>query len=92
MTGETPLLHRIQGYFWEMLRQNVEMGVLPQLYAATAPNVKGGEYYGPGGFLQRAGYPQKVRSSRRSYDEHLAQQLWAVSEELSGVEYKALAH
>ena len=89
LTGETPLLHRIQGYFWEMLRQNIEMGVLPQLYAATAPNLKGGEYYGPGGFLQRTGYPKKLRSSRRSYDETLARQLWAVSENLTGVEYKA---
>ncbi|MBN1995342.1 MAG: SDR family oxidoreductase [Anaerolineae bacterium] len=88
MTRETPLLHRIQGYFWEALKQGVEMGALPQLYAATAPNVKGGEFYAPGGFLQRAGYPKKVRSSRRSYDETLAGQLWAVSEELTGVEYK----
>ena len=91
MTRETPLLHRIQGYFWEFLRQSVEMGALPQLYAATAPNVQGGEFYAPGGFLQRAGYPKKVRSSRRSYDETLARQLWAVSEELTGVEYKVLA-
>jgi NAD(P)-dependent dehydrogenase (short-subunit alcohol dehydrogenase family) len=91
MTRETPLLHRIQGYFWESLRQSVEMGALPQLYAATAPNVKGGEFYAPGGFLQRAGYPKKLRSSRKSYDEVVAKQLWAVSEELTGVEYKVLA-
>ena len=91
MTRETPFLHRIQGYFWETLRQSVEMGALPQLYAATAPNVRGGEFYAPGGFLQRAGYPKKTRSSHRSYDETLAKQLWAVSEELTGVEYKALA-
>jgi NAD(P)-dependent dehydrogenase (short-subunit alcohol dehydrogenase family) len=91
MTRETPLLHRIQGHFWEMLSQSVEMGALPQLYAATASNVKGGAFYAPGGFLQRAGYPKKVRSSRRSYDETLAKQLWAVSEKLTGVEYKVLA-
>ena len=91
MTRETPLLHRIQGYFWEFLRQSVEMGALPQLYAATAPNVRGGEIYAPGGYLQRAGYPKKVRSSRRSYDATLSKQLWAVSEKLTGVEYKALA-
>lgn len=91
MTGETPLLHRIQGYFWESIRQSAEMGALPQLYAATAPGVHGGEYYGPGGFMQRTGYPKRVRSSSRSYDEALARQLWAVSEELTGVEYEALA-
>jgi NAD(P)-dependent dehydrogenase (short-subunit alcohol dehydrogenase family) len=91
MTRETPFLHRIQSYFWEIISQSVEMGVLPQLYAATAPNVQGGEFYAPGGFLQRAGYPKKVRSSRRSYDESLARQLWAVSKELTGVDYKVLA-
>ena len=91
MTGETPFLHRMQGYFWEILRQSVEMGALPQLYAATAPDMHGGEFYAPDGFMQRAGYPKKVRSSRRSYDEALARQLWEVSEELTGVAYGALA-
>jgi NAD(P)-dependent dehydrogenase (short-subunit alcohol dehydrogenase family) len=90
MTRETPLFHRIQGYFWEFLSQSVEKGALPQLYAATVPSVKGGEFYAPGGFLQRAGYPKKVRSSRRSYDEALAQQLWTVSEQLTGIAYKVL--
>ncbi len=66
------------------------MGALPQLYAATAPDVQGGEFYAPGGFLHRAGYPKKVLSSRRSYDETLAQQLWALSEDLTGVTYEAL--
>jgi NAD(P)-dependent dehydrogenase (short-subunit alcohol dehydrogenase family) len=90
MTGDTPLFHRIQGYFWESLRQSVEMGALPQLYAATAPDVKGGEFYAPGGFLERAGYPKKARSGRRSYDEAVARRLWAVSEELTGVRYESL--
>ncbi len=90
LTRETPLFHRIQGYIWEFLRQSTEMGTLPQLYAATAPNVKGGEFYAPGGFLQLRGYPKKLRSSRKSYDEILAKQLWAISEELTGVEYKVL--
>jgi hypothetical protein len=40
--------------------QSAEMGALPQLYAATAANVRGGEFYGPGGFLQRAGYPKNL--------------------------------
>ncbi len=91
MTRETPLLHRVQGYFWEMISQSLEKGVLPQLYAATGPNVEGGEFYAPDGFLQRAGYPKKTRSSGKSYDETLAQKLWAVSEELTGVVYKVLA-
>jgi NAD(P)-dependent dehydrogenase (short-subunit alcohol dehydrogenase family) len=88
MTQETPFFHRVLNRFFEGLSQSAEMGVLPQLYAATAPDVRGGEYYGPGGFLQRAGYPKRLRSSRRSYDETLAKQLWKVSEELTGIKYK----
>jgi NAD(P)-dependent dehydrogenase (short-subunit alcohol dehydrogenase family) len=91
MTRETPLFHRILSYFFESLSQSAEMGALSQLYAATAPDARGGEYYGPDGFLQRTGYPKQLRSSRRSYDETLARQLWTVSEELTGVEYEALA-
>ena len=72
---ETPLLYRIRGYFWGILRQSVEMGALPQLYAATATNMRDGAFYAPGGFLQRTGYPKQVRSSRRSYAETLAKQL-----------------
>jgi NAD(P)-dependent dehydrogenase (short-subunit alcohol dehydrogenase family) len=90
LSRETPLFHRIQAYIWESLRQSVEMGALPQLYAATAPDAKGGEFYAPGGLLQLASYPRKLRSSRRSYDKGVAKQLWAVSEELTGVEYSTL--
>jgi hypothetical protein len=63
------------------------MGALPTLYAATAPNVQGGDYYGPDGFLELRGHPTKVQSSGRSYDEVVAAKLWTVSEELTGVRY-----
>ena len=67
-----------------------EMGALPTLRAATAADVHGGDYYGPGGFQGMRGYPQKERSSDRSYDQDLAAQLWTVSEELTGVQYSRL--
>jgi hypothetical protein len=63
------------------------MGALPTLYAATAPDVRGGDYYGPGGWQGVRGYPTKVRSSDRSYDTAVAARLWTVSEELTGVRY-----
>jgi protochlorophyllide reductase len=84
---QTPFLYRIQGYFWELLTQSVEMGALPQLYAATALEVKGGEFYTPTGFYNLWGYPKKSRSSHRSYDERFAAQLWNLSEDLTGVKY-----
>ncbi|MEW5870109.1 MAG: oxidoreductase [Chloroflexota bacterium] len=70
-----------------LLAQKPEMGALPALYAASAPEVQGGDYYGPDGWLELGGYPRKVRSSQRSHDTALAGRLWAVSEDLSGVRY-----
>ena len=62
-------------------------GCLPVLYAATAPGVKGGEYYGPNGILELRGYPKKVQSSILSHDVGLAQKLWEKSENLTNVSY-----
>ena len=70
-----------------VLAQPAEMGALPTLYAATASAAEGGAYYGPGGFMNMRGTPERQASSDRSYDEETARRLWAVSEELTGVTY-----
>ena len=57
-------------------------GALPTLYAATAPDVQPGGYYGPDGLAQIRGYPVQVRASKASRDTSVAVRLWAVSEEL----------
>ena len=67
--------------------QNGEMGALPTLYAATAPDVHGADYIGPGGFMEMRGYPKKVQSNEASHDLTVAKRLWEVSEELTGVQY-----
>jgi len=68
--------------------QPAEDGALPLLYAATAPNVGGGEYYGPGGLLNMRGAPEKQTSSDASYDKATATRLWERSEDLTGVRYE----
>jgi NAD(P)-dependent dehydrogenase (short-subunit alcohol dehydrogenase family) len=70
-----------------MLAQRPEMGALPTLYAATAPDVVAGGFYGPGGFLELRGAPKRVYSNRRSRDQAAAARLWAESEALTGVRY-----
>jgi NAD(P)-dependent dehydrogenase (short-subunit alcohol dehydrogenase family) len=70
------------------MAQSQEMGALPTLYAATHPNIQGGEYIGPDGFLAQRGYPRLARSSRRSYDLETARRLWEISEEMSGVKFE----
>jgi NAD(P)-dependent dehydrogenase (short-subunit alcohol dehydrogenase family) len=64
-----------------------EQGALPTLYAATAPDVSGGDYYGPGGLGEWRGYPTQVGSSALSHDQAVAKRLWEMSEDLTGVAY-----
>lgn len=70
-----------------LVAQNDIRGALPQLYAATAPDVEGGEYYGPHGLFEARGHPTRVGSSAASRDSETARRLWEVSEELTGVIY-----
>ena len=80
---------------WELanrlLAQSAAMGALPTLYAATAPDVQGGDYIGPDGFGEQRGHPKKVRSNARSHDPEAQRRLWKISEQLVGVRYDALS-
>jgi NAD(P)-dependent dehydrogenase (short-subunit alcohol dehydrogenase family) len=70
-----------------LVAQNAASGALPTLYAATAPEVGGGDYIGPDGIGEMRGAPTKVRSSARSQDREVAGKLWEISEQLTGVRY-----
>jgi NAD(P)-dependent dehydrogenase (short-subunit alcohol dehydrogenase family) len=70
------------------MAQQPPIGALPALYAATAPDVHGGDYYGPRGLLEVRGYPTKVQSNGRSHDMAVAARLWIVSETLTDVQYQ----
>jgi NAD(P)-dependent dehydrogenase (short-subunit alcohol dehydrogenase family) len=73
-----------------VIGQSEDQGTLPQLYAATAPQVQGGEYFGPNGFMENRGHPKRLGSSSASKDLTSTSRLWAMSEELTGVRYEAL--
>ncbi|PSQ34529.1 short-chain dehydrogenase [Halobacteriales archaeon SW_12_69_24] len=70
-----------------LLAQSAAAGALPMLYAATADDVEGGDYVGPGGLLNARGPPEILESAGRSYDETTAERLWEVSVEATGVEF-----
>ena len=57
------------------------------LYAATAPDVQGGDYLGPKGLGGMRGYPRRVKARKLAYNKEDASRLWQVSEELTGVKY-----
>jgi NAD(P)-dependent dehydrogenase (short-subunit alcohol dehydrogenase family) len=70
-----------------VIAQNAEMGALPALYAATVPDIAGGSYVGPDGFLEGRGHPHLVTAAGKAYDEDAWRRLWEVSQELTGVRY-----
>lgn len=75
-------------YITRLFGQEVSMGALPVLRAATEKELKGGEFYSPDDFLELGGYPVKVEPSKLSKDEKIANKLWAVSEKLIGVKFE----
>jgi len=62
-------------------------GALPTLRAAVEPEATGGDYYGPDGFLQIRGYPQRIDMVKLAKNPDDAARLWEISEELTGVRY-----
>jgi len=90
MEGST-LMERLSGWGNRLIAQDAAGGALPTLYAATAPDVRGGDYFGPDGFAEIRGAPKRVGSSQRSQDREVAERLWRASEDLTNVRYDALA-
>ena len=86
MTGSSVGL-RIHALGNRIMAQSDAMGALPQLYAATMPDVGGGEYYGPRGPGEMRGSPRKVKAMRKAHDLDDAARLWQASERLTGVTF-----
>jgi NAD(P)-dependent dehydrogenase (short-subunit alcohol dehydrogenase family) len=86
LTGNK-LMERGSEMVSRLVGQPAGQGALPTLRAATDPAVRGGEVFGPEGFLEVGGAPRQVAVSRRARDRADAERLWAVSEEKTGVRY-----
>jgi NAD(P)-dependent dehydrogenase (short-subunit alcohol dehydrogenase family) len=71
----------------KVFSQSDAMGALPQLYAATMPDVPANSYYGPDGFMEQRGHPKPVGRTKKASDPEAAKRLWKLSEELTGVTY-----
>ena len=68
--------------------QSADDGALPQLYAATAPQVQGGQFFGPSRLFESRGAPKLCVSSSRSQNLDDAARLWTLSEALTGIGYQ----
>jgi hypothetical protein len=83
-SGATKLVMKLGN---ALIGQTAEMGAMPTLYAATAPEVEGGQYFGPDQFREYRGHPTKVEPKPEAVDPEVGRRLWSVSEELTGVTY-----
>lgn len=68
-----------------LIAQPADKGALPTLFAATAAEAKGGDYIGPDGLFEFRGNPKHIRPCAMARDARLAADLWAHSEQATGV-------
>lgn len=69
------------------IAQDVEIGALDQLYAATDRKAQAGQFIGPDGRGESWGYPTIVQPAETAKDPHIGRHLWNLSEELTGVHF-----
>ncbi len=69
------------------MAQDPPAGALPTLYAATAGDVSGGDYFGPGGPFEMTGPPAEAYMSKHARNAENAKRLWELSEQRTGVRY-----
>jgi NAD(P)-dependent dehydrogenase (short-subunit alcohol dehydrogenase family) len=81
---------RLRALTW-WLMQSPQVGALATVRAATDPEARGGDYFGPPGRAQFTGYPVRVESSAASHDPEVARRLWDESQRLTGVSYPIVA-
>jgi NAD(P)-dependent dehydrogenase (short-subunit alcohol dehydrogenase family) len=74
-----------------VVAQSAEKGAWSSLRAATDPDARGADYFGPGGLGEQRGAPKRVGSSAAARNEDDAAWLWEESTRLTGVAYEALA-
>lgn len=70
----------------ETLFNSGAQGAWPTLMAATAPDVTGGDYYGPNQLFETRGEAVKAGSSKASKDGNAARRLWEISVAMTGVD------
>jgi NAD(P)-dependent dehydrogenase (short-subunit alcohol dehydrogenase family) len=81
---------RIANLVLPLVAQSDDRGSWPTLFAATSTAAEAGHYYGPDGFMEIKGLPVEVQPMPHAKDEAVAQRLWRISEDLTGVHYEGL--
>lgn len=82
-----PLQDRAARLLVRLAAQSAQQGAWPILYALAA-DLPSDACIGPDGPLGLRGHPVAARRARRARDRRLAEQLWALSEQLTGLRYQ----
>ncbi|MGY5130333.1 oxidoreductase [Streptomyces nigrescens] len=86
-SGPVGVVKLLFGRILTPLAQSPDQGALPQLYAATAPDVESGQFIGPDGLAELRGAPTRVQLSPAAADAETGRRLWELSEELTDVPF-----
>ena len=89
--GSSGLLWLIGKVLQPYVSHTAAAGALPTLFAATSPDAKAADYYGPRGFYELKGLPAPARIIPRAKNTVVAARLWDVSAALTGVSFGDVA-
>lgn len=82
-----PRLARLERRLGAPFIQTPAEASVSSLRAATDPTAHGGQFFGPAHRAQTEGPPIAIPPSKRALDDAAQDRMWAVSEQLTGVEF-----
>lgn len=91
LVARGPGLESEQGRQWSAMREHLQtaaQGAVPTLYAATAPEARGGQYYGPTGPNEVSGPLGLATVPAGASDAAAARRLWTLTEDLTGTQFR----
>jgi len=94
LVARGPGLDSETGRQWSSNRENFQtaaQGAIPTLYAATAPDARGGVYYGPTGQNEVNGPLGLATVPAAASDAAAAARLWVISEKITGARFPSRA-
>ena len=86
LSTQNPVIAWLQKNMMQMIPTPAE-AARTILWAACSDTVQGGDYYGPGGFMEIAGTPAKAKINPVALEPENGSRLWALSEEMTGTRY-----
>lgn len=88
--GYPKVVEALAGAVIGVVGQDATRGSWPLVYAATMPDVRGGQYWGPNGLRELRGPPAPAAVASQARDAAVVARLWSESERLTGITFGPL--